>query len=242
MLRLDPARRVPQPLRHDRRQALRQRILEREPEIDVVLVVQDDRRVSGRLGDVQRDVLGCAELGQRREGQRESDLLLQLPLKVMRRARLSLTMEPLEQLYRDRCVGFRNALAPLCGSQEAAHDVVQEAFAIALRKRRQLRRAGSLAPWVWRIAYRLALRERRRRTEEALPEDLTILDPERDPALNAAIRSLPPKRRLVLFLRYFAGFSYAEIAAALEISEGTVAATLAQAHAALHDDLVEVAR
>lgn len=151
-------------------------------------------------------------------------------------------MGPLEQLYRDRYVGFRNALAPVAGSTERAHDAVQEAFAIALRKRRQLRSEESLAPWVWRIAYRLAVRERRRPAAEELPDDLTILDPGRDPALADAIRSLPPKRRLVLFLRYFAGFSYAEIASALEISEGTVAATLAQAHAALHHDLTEVAR
>lgn len=150
-------------------------------------------------------------------------------------------MSPLEQLYRDRYAGFRNALAPVCGSQEAAHDVVQEAFAVALRKQRQLRRETALAPWVWRIAYRLALRERKRAALEELPQDLSILEPERDPALAEAIRSLPPKRRLVVFLRYFAGFSYAEIAAALEIGEGTVAATLAQAHAALHDDLAEVA-
>jgi RNA polymerase sigma factor (sigma-70 family) len=75
-----------------------------------------------------------------------------------------------------------------------------------------------------------------------LPDDLSILHEERDPALAAAIRSLSPRRRVVVFLRYFADFSYAEIAEALEISEGTVAATLAQAHAALHDDLVEVAR
>ena len=153
-------------------------------------------------------------------------------------------MSPLEQLYRDRYVGFRNALAPVCGSQEAARDVVQEAFAVALRNRRQLRREDALAPWVWRIAYRLALRERGRRAVEELPEDLTILDPERDPDLDSAIRSLPPKRRLVLFLFYFAGFSYPEIADALEISEGTVAATLAQARAALHEQLSpkEVAR
>lgn len=150
-------------------------------------------------------------------------------------------MGPLEQLYRDRYVGFRNALAPVAGSHEAAHDAVQEAFAIALRKRRELRRRESLAPWVWQIAFRLALRERRRRRLVELPDDLSILDPERDPALAAAIRALPPRRRLVVFLRYFAGFSYAEIAEALEIEAGTVAATLAQAHAALHDDLTEVA-
>jgi RNA polymerase sigma-70 factor (ECF subfamily) len=151
-------------------------------------------------------------------------------------------MEPLEQLYRDRYVGFRNALTPVAGSREAARDAVQEAFAVALRERRRLRRDQSLAPWVWRIAYRLALRERGRATPAALPDDLAILDARRDPALAAAIRSLPPRRRLVVFLRYFADCSYAEIAAALEISEGTVAATLAQAQAVLHDELTEVAR
>jgi RNA polymerase sigma-70 factor (ECF subfamily) len=121
---------------------------------------------------------------------------------------------------------------------------VQEAFAIALRERRTLRREAALAAWVWRIAYRLALRERTERGHAQLPDDLTFVDPERDPALDAAIRALPPQRRLVLFLRYFADFSYAEIAAALDISEGTVAATLAQARAALHEQLSpqEVAR
>jgi RNA polymerase sigma-70 factor (ECF subfamily) len=151
-------------------------------------------------------------------------------------------MDPLEQLYRDRYVGFRNALAPVAGSREAARDAAQEAFAIALRERRTLRRRESLAPWVWQIAFRLALRERRRMELDELPEELSILEPERDPALAAAIRLLPPRRRLVVFLRYFAQFSYAEIAETLELSEGTVAATLAQAHAALHDDLMEVAR
>jgi RNA polymerase sigma-70 factor (ECF subfamily) len=151
-------------------------------------------------------------------------------------------MEPLEQLYRDRYIGFRNALVPIVGSADAARDVVQEAFATALRERRKLRRRDSLAPWVWQIAYRLALRERGRRHVQELPEDLGALSTERDPALAAAIRALAPQRRLVVFLRYFADFSYAEIAEALGISEGTVAATLAQAHAALHDDLAEVAR
>jgi RNA polymerase sigma-70 factor (ECF subfamily) len=150
--------------------------------------------------------------------------------------------EPLEQLYRDRYVGFRNALAPVAGSSEAARDAVQEAFAVALRERRKLRRSESLAPWVWRIAYRIALRERSRATVDELPDDISILDEERDPALARAIRSLPPRRRLVVFLRFFADCSYAEIAAALEISQGTVAATLAQAQAALHDELVEVTR
>ena len=43
------------------------------------------------------------------------------------------------------------------------------------------------------------------------------------------MRALPPRRRLVVFLRYFADLSYAEIAEIAGVSEGTVAATLAQA-------------
>jgi RNA polymerase sigma-70 factor (ECF subfamily) len=144
----------------------------------------------------------------------------------------------IEQLYRERYLGFRNALAPLVGSRERAHDVVHEAFARALRDSGKLRREESAAAWVWRIAFRIALRERAKRGDAELPDDLTILDEQHDPALSAAVRSLPPKRRLVLFLRYYADFTYGEIAEALGIAEGTVGATLSQAHAALLDQLM----
>jgi RNA polymerase sigma factor (sigma-70 family) len=144
----------------------------------------------------------------------------------------------IEQLYRERYIGFRNALAPLVGSREAAHDVVQEAFARALRDSRKLRQDESLAAWIWRIAFRIALRERGRRSVDDLPDELAILDEARDPSLAVAVRALPPRRRLVLFLRYYADFTYAEIAEALGIGEGTVAATLSQAHAALLDQLM----
>jgi RNA polymerase sigma-70 factor (ECF subfamily) len=114
----------------------------------------------------------------------------------------------------------------------------QEAFARALRQRRRLRRDESLAPWVWTIALRIALdsRPRHRDSDEGLAA-ASFPEPERDPELAAAIRSLPPQRRLIVFLRYFADFSYAEIGEACRVSEGTVAATLSQAHAALRTAL-----
>ena len=54
-----------------------------------------------------------------------------------------------------------------------------------------------------------------------------------------ALRALPPRRRLIFFLRYFANMSYQEIAAVCEISEGTVAASLAQARATVVEALNE---
>lgn len=51
------------------------------------------------------------------------------------------------------------------------------------------------------------------------------------------LRRLPTRKRLVVFLRYFADLSYAEIAEIGGISEGTVAAALSQARAALLEQL-----
>jgi RNA polymerase sigma-70 factor (ECF subfamily) len=142
-------------------------------------------------------------------------------------------MHEIEQLYRTRYASFRGGLAALTGSYETARDIVQEAFAQALRDRDQYRGDGPLAAWVWRIAVRTALDQRRNGRELTLDELIAEApappSPERDPALAQALQALAPRRRLVVFLRYFADFSYAEISAVCEISEGTVAATLAQA-------------
>jgi RNA polymerase sigma-70 factor, ECF subfamily len=145
--------------------------------------------------------------------------------------------DEIERVYRERYVGFRNALVTVTGSRDAARDAVQEAFARALRSRDQFRGEGSLDAWIFRIALRTALETRRNGREVALLDDAdpALPAPERDPELAAALRELPPRRRLIVFLRYFADLSYSEIAAVCEISEGTVAASLAHARA----DLIE---
>jgi len=93
---------------------------------------------------------------------------------------------------------------------------------------------------VWKIAFRVALEGRKRPHALSLQDsaDPGLLDPEHDPELDAALRRLSPRRRLIVFLRYFGDFSYAEIAAACDVSEGTIAATLAQAHAELRTALI----
>jgi RNA polymerase sigma-70 factor (ECF subfamily) len=149
--------------------------------------------------------------------------------------------DAIEAVYRSRHSGFRNALATVTGSQESALDAVQEGFAIALAKRTQFR-GGSLEAWVWRIALRCAIHGRRAGLRSEPNDSLDAIDPrltapERDPVLAEAIRCLPPRRRLMVFLRYFADLSYADIAEACDVSEGTVAATLAQAREALAREL-----
>jgi RNA polymerase sigma-70 factor, ECF subfamily len=148
------------------------------------------------------------------------------------------TAAAIERLYRARYTRFRNGVAPVTGSYETAHDAVQEGFARALRARATFTGRGSLEGWVWRIVLRTALEQRLPGEELTLDDvDPAFVEPERDLALTAAIQALPPQRRLVVFLRYFADLPYKTIAEALEIDEGTVAATLAQARQALAETL-----
>jgi RNA polymerase sigma factor (sigma-70 family) len=148
------------------------------------------------------------------------------------------TAAAIEELYRERYIRFRNGVAAVSGSYETAHDAVQEGFARALRASRQYSGRGSLEGWVWRIVLRTALEQRHPGEEVSLDEvDAEFVEPERDFALTAAVQALPPQRRLVVFLRYFADLPYRTIAEALAIDEGTVAATLAQAKQALAETL-----
>jgi RNA polymerase sigma factor (sigma-70 family) len=147
----------------------------------------------------------------------------------------------IEELYRNRYGRFHSVLSTVAGSFEAGHDAVQEAFARALANRADFRGEGSLEGWVWRIALRTAAELRTGRETPSLNGsiDAALVDPQRDPETAAALAALSPRRRLMVFLRYFADLSYAQIAEACAVSEGTVGATLAQAREELLEALGE---
>lgn len=154
---------------------------------------------------------------------------------------MALDAGTIERIYRSRYRGFRNALATVTGSYESAHDAVQEGFARALAKRSQFR-GGSPEAWIWTIALRCALGVRGTVPVSEALEGLSLAEPQlvepgRDPELAFALQALPPRRRLMVFLRYFADLEYAEIAEICSVTEGTVAATLAQARAELQQRL-----
>jgi RNA polymerase sigma-70 factor (ECF subfamily) len=153
---------------------------------------------------------------------------------------MGLRRREIAALYESRYVGFRNALAMLTGSYESAADVLQEAFAEALRQRRAFRGDGTPEAWIWSIAARIALRERARGRREPVSSDgrvgeveLPFVEPILDPTVVDALRTLPDRRRLITFLHYFADLSYEQIGEICDVTPGTVAATLAQARDAL---------
>jgi RNA polymerase sigma-70 factor (ECF subfamily) len=149
-------------------------------------------------------------------------------------------IEELESLYRREYRRFVRVAAAILRDEAAAVDAVQEAFASAIRRRRQFSGEGPLEAWVWRMVVNAALKERRRPRQSGL-DGLELEAPAKESTRVAeSIARLPERQRLVLFLRYYADLDYASIATALQISTGTVGATLNAAHTSLRRLLQEV--
>ena len=127
-----------------------------------------------------------------------------------------------------------NVAYRLTGNDDDAYDLVQEAL-LRVRKGLETYQPGSLEAWLSRIVtnvYLDAVRRRRRRPVEALPEDperLLPSSPGADEAtdrlpddVQVALRRLPEDFRTAVVLCDVVGLSYEEIADALSVPVGTV--------------------
>jgi RNA polymerase sigma factor (sigma-70 family) len=120
------------------------------------------------------------------------------------------------------------AVLCFCAAQlgrERAEDCFQETMLAALRAYPALRDPRAIRAWLFAIAARKAIDERRARARAPLPvADLESiaggreLQP-RDPALWARVRCLPAKQGQAVALRYLADLSHREIAAVMHTSE-----------------------
>jgi RNA polymerase sigma-70 factor, ECF subfamily len=147
----------------------------------------------------------------------------------------------IERAYRD---GYGRFLRMACAMTDGdrGRDAVQEAFARALRSRRDLRDLDRLNGWLWRTLVNVCRVEKR--------HPFIPLDEKHEPQVNgqpqewfevrAAIAALPERQRLVLFLRHYADLDYQGIAEAAGIERGTVAATLHTAHRRVREAIKEV--
>ncbi len=145
------------------------------------------------------------------------------------------------------------SLYALCSDADAAADATDEAFARAYLHWDRVAAMASPGGWTYRVALhalRTSLRRGRRRrhaeADAAAAASMRAAAPARDDvALWALVASLPERQRTAIVLRYVADLTEADIAAAMRIRRGTVAATLHQARArlaaALRDDDNEAA-
>jgi RNA polymerase sigma-70 factor (ECF subfamily) len=159
-------------------------------------------------------------------------------------ARGGATLAEIESVYAADAPKLRRIAAGIVGDFEAGQDVVQEAFALAIRKRRSFLRRGSIEGWIWRVVVNTALNRRRsdasqsilfRRAagESAAPRAIE----ERADNLRAAVSNLPERQRAALFLCYYADLDYAAIGRLLGIRSGTVGKLLHDARTAIREEV-----
>jgi len=147
----------------------------------------------------------------------------------------------------------------ILGRDSEAEDVTQDAFLHALNALPTLRRGGSFRPWVMRIATNLAwatLRQRMRLPQAELTEAVVETHPdmgrwgspeamglaaEDQRAVRLTLDRLAPTHRAALAMREIGGLSYADIAASLGTTTGSVEVLLFRARARFRDEYRKVA-
>lgn len=147
-----------------------------------------------------------------------------------------------ERLGDGPALAFRVALGVLRNRAEA-EDVAQDALVRAYHNFHRLRDRKKFRAWLVRTAWRLALdriraRGRRQRYEDAAASLAVKIEAaaataeeiaasrEFENKVSAALDALPEKLRLVMLLAAIEGYDAREVAALLEIPEGTVKSRL----------------
>lgn len=142
------------------------------------------------------------------------------------------------------------------GDPDEAEDAAQETLIRAARNLHRYRPGSNLRGWLTVICANVCKgRLRRRKTRQRLLGALQVFglgsaaapDPEtsaiqndQNRLLRLAVASLPEGQRLVVLLRYVQGLPVREIAAALEIPEGTVHSRLHHAHQRLRQTITRL--
>ncbi|WP_307868580.1 RNA polymerase sigma factor [Umezawaea beigongshangensis] len=150
------------------------------------------------------------------------------------------------RVVRERAVPWRRVAFLICGDWTRADDLVQVALIRLYRHWHRIEPDG-LEAYARRVISRLAVDEAARAARRGevfgevpdRPGNATAVDEAVGGTLDvrAALRTVPPRQRAVLVLRFYAGLDVAETAAALRISRGTVKSQCARGLATLRTAL-----
>ncbi|MBY0527862.1 MAG: sigma-70 family RNA polymerase sigma factor [Gemmataceae bacterium] len=134
------------------------------------------------------------------------------------------------------------------GNTHDAEDAFQAAFLVLARKAPTIRQRGSIAGWLYGVAYHLALRARstsaRRRAHESRTADMHSYQPADAPdgqevhdLLDEELHRLPEKYRTPLVLCYLEGKTNEQAAREIGCPSGSMSSRLARAREVLRDRL-----
>lgn len=143
-----------------------------------------------------------------------------------------------EGWYRSTHPRVVSVVVGVTGDGDVAREAADEAFARALERWDRVALMDSPAGWVYTTALNVARRRLRRRAMER-----RVLGSAPDPLPGPAgelwhlVAALPVRRRTAVVLRHVGQLTEPEIARVMDVSRGTVSATLRQAYAVLRSEI-----
>lgn len=137
-----------------------------------------------------------------------------------------------DELFRAHYERLVRALTLVAGDRERSADAVQEAFVKAHLRWRRVAKYDDPIGWVRRVAINKLRddhrrdRRKRRAVERLAGEPARTAEIPAPDVVDELLRSLPTRQRAAVALYYVDGATVAEIARALDVSEGTVKSNL----------------
>lgn len=154
-----------------------------------------------------------------------------------------------EELYRAHADRVFALCLRMSGDRGEAVELAQDVFVRAWQKLDRLSPGTDSGAWLWRLATNVVLNTRRahrRRIARVAPvehpaelerPDFRTPAPVRQLSFEAAVARLPERARAVFLLHDVEGYGHGEIAAMLDVAEGTVRAHLHRARTLMREAL-----
>ena len=167
--------------------------------------------------------------------------------------------DDLMRKYYPRILNFAHRLV---GNRQLAEDLTQDTFMKVYKSAARYRPRSKFQTWLYTIAKNTCLNELRRKREQFVsldePLDARVADlkkelphPGADPAVEflqkekeqqvrAAVNDLPENQRIAVILKRYENFSYAQIAATLNVTDKAVKSLLSRAKVNLKNKLAGI--
>ncbi len=138
--------------------------------------------------------------------------------------------QALTELADDGLVSLKRQAFLLCGDDDHAEDLVQEALVRAFARPLRVSQTVAARAYVRTVMVNVFIDEGRRharwrRSAQLLPRAEDVGDPAEEvvtrDAVQAALSRLSPRQRACVVLRYYEDLPVSQIAAALGVAEGT---------------------
>lgn len=146
-----------------------------------------------------------------------------------------------EDFYRSHRYPVAQALAITLRDAALGEEAADEAMARAFERWSKVRQTQNQPGWVYRVGLNWALDQIRKstRARRLRPANGMAAADAANLEVGFAVEGLPYDHRAVVVLRHYLDWTVKEIAASLEIPEGTVKSRLNRAHSALSAALEE---